>query len=159
MKVDYNWLKDFVEITAPPQEIASRLALSGTNIAGIENNPHGAVIDAEITSNRPDCLGMLGIGREISAIYRVPLKSVAPKPRESPSARSSDALSVKIDCPELCGRLRSSSYAPAPGHPQFEPMMEELRNLFVAHQTEGVVRMEYRTHVYTGMLQFDGMKA
>jgi len=105
MKVDYNWLKDFVEITAPPQEIASRLALSGTNIAGIENNSHGAVIDAEITSNRPDCLGMLGIGREISAIYRVPLKTVAPRPRESASARSSDALTVKIECPELCGRF------------------------------------------------------
>ena len=105
MKVDYNWLKDFVEITAPPQEIASRLALSGTNIAGIENYSHGAVIDAEITSNRPDCLGMLGIGREISAIYRVPLKTVAPRPRESASARSSDALTVKIECPELCGRF------------------------------------------------------
>jgi phenylalanyl-tRNA synthetase beta chain len=105
MKVDYNWLKDFVDITASPQEIASRLALSGTNIVGIENNSRGAVIDAEITSNRPDCLGMLGIGREISAIYRVPLKTVAPKPRESASAKSSDALTVKIECPELCGRF------------------------------------------------------
>jgi phenylalanyl-tRNA synthetase beta chain len=105
MKVVYNWLKEFVEVTASPQELASRLALSGTNIAGIENGAHGAVIDAEVTSNRPDCLGMLGIAREVGAIYRVPLKAVAPNPAESGSAEASDAISVKNDVPELCGRF------------------------------------------------------
>jgi phenylalanyl-tRNA synthetase beta chain len=105
MKVSYNWLKEFVAITASPEEIASRLALSGTNIASLENGPHGPVIDAEITSNRPDCLGMLGIAREVAAIYRLPLKQNAPKPAESASAKASDAVSVKIDVPELCGRF------------------------------------------------------
>jgi phenylalanyl-tRNA synthetase beta chain len=105
MKISYNWLKEFAGITAPPGEIASRLALSGTNIAGIENGPHGAVIDAEVSSNRPDCLGMLGIARELSAVYRLPLKTISPKPVESSSAKASDAVSVKIDAPELCGRF------------------------------------------------------
>jgi phenylalanyl-tRNA synthetase beta chain len=105
MKVAYNWLKEFVDVAASPQEVASRLALSGTNVAGIENNSHGAIIDAEVTSNRPDCLGMLGIARELSAIYRVPLKPVTPKPPETGSAKASDALSVRIDAPELCGRF------------------------------------------------------
>ena len=76
MKVAYNWLKEFVDVTASPDELASRIALSGTNIAGVEKGAHGAVIDAEITSNRPDCLGMLGIAREVAAIYRLPLKNV-----------------------------------------------------------------------------------
>jgi phenylalanyl-tRNA synthetase beta chain len=105
MKVGYSWLKEFVEVTVTPEEIASHLALAGTNIAGIENGPHGAVIDAEITSNRPDCLGMLGIAREVGAIYRLPIKNTAPKPAESGSAKASDALSVKIEVPELCGRF------------------------------------------------------
>jgi len=52
----------------------------------------------------------------------------------------------------LSGRLRSSSYAPSAEHPQFEPMMEELRRIFEAHQVDGKVRMEYRTRVYTGRL-------
>ena len=34
MKVVYNWLKEFVDISASAEEIASRLALSGTNVAG-----------------------------------------------------------------------------------------------------------------------------
>src|SRR5213082_3532730 len=104
MKVVYNWLKDFVDVTAPPQELASRLALSGTNIAGVEDGPHGAVIDAEVGSNRPDCLGHVGIAREVAAIYKLPLKPVSPKPKES-AAKASDAMKVEIQAPELCGRF------------------------------------------------------
>src|SRR5712691_13256778 len=104
MKVVYNWLKELVAVSATPQELASRLALSGTNIGGIENGPHGAVIDAEVSSNRPDCLGHYGIAREVGAIYRLPLKHVAPKPPEG-SAKAGDAVKVEIQAPELCGRF------------------------------------------------------
>ena len=105
MKVSYNWLKEFVDVTASPDEVASRLALSGTNVASVEKGPHGTVIDAEITSNRPDCLGMLGIAREVAAIYRLPLKAVAPKPKESATSKAQDAVTVKIEAPDLCGRF------------------------------------------------------
>jgi len=104
MKIVYNWLKDFVDVTSPPDELASRLALSGTNIGGIEKGPHGAVIDAEISSNRPDCLGHYGIAREVGAIYKLPLKPVSPKPKEA-AAKASDAVQVEIQSPELCGRF------------------------------------------------------
>jgi len=104
MKVVYNWLRDFVDVTAPPVEVASRLALSGTNIGSVETGPHGAVIDAEVGSNRPDCLGHHGIARELSAVYKLPLKPVLPKITES-TARASDAVKVEIQSPELCGRF------------------------------------------------------
>jgi len=104
MKVVYNWLKDFVDVTAPPEELASCLALSGTNIGGVENGPHGAVLDAEVGSNRPDCLGHYGIAREVAAIYKLPLKHVSPKPSES-AAKASEAIKVDIQAPELCGRF------------------------------------------------------
>src|SRR6202022_1203239 len=105
MKIVYNWLKDFVEVTATPDELASRLALSGTNIGGIERGPHGAVIDAEVSSNRPDCLGRYGIAREGGAVFQVPLKPVSPKPLESTAAKASDAVRVEIQTPDLCGRF------------------------------------------------------
>ncbi|HXY25419.1 MAG TPA: phenylalanine--tRNA ligase subunit beta [Candidatus Acidoferrum sp.] len=118
MKVVYNWLKDFVDVTAPPQELASRLALSGTNIGSVEAGPHGAVIDAEVSSNRPDCLGHYGIAREVAAIYRLPLKHAAPKPPES-ATKASDAVQVEIQAPELCGRftarvIRNVKIQPSP---------------------------------------------
>jgi phenylalanyl-tRNA synthetase beta chain len=105
MKVSYHWLKEFVDVTVGADELAARLALAGTNVASVEKGAHGAVIDAEVTSNRPDCLGMVGMAREVSAIYRLPLKMVTPKPSESSSAKASDAVSVKIAAPELCGRF------------------------------------------------------
>src|ERR1700747_1680898 len=105
MKVVYNWLKDFVGVTATGQELAARLALHGTNVASVESQPLGGVIDAEITSNRPDCLGVYGIAREVAAIYKLDLKRVAPKPAESSSAKASAAVSVRIEAPELCGRF------------------------------------------------------
>jgi len=120
MKVVYNWLKEFVEVPATAEELASRLALSGTNIGGVEKGVLGGVIDAEVTSNRPDCLGLLGIARELSAIYGKPLKSVSPKPAESAKTKASEAVSVKIEAPELCGRftarvIRGVKIQPSPG--------------------------------------------
>ena len=105
MKIVYNWLKEFVDVTATPQELASRLALSGTNIGSVENGSHGAVIDAEVGSNRPDCLGHLGIAREVAAVYRQPLVFTSPRPPESAAAKASDAVRVAIEAPELCGRF------------------------------------------------------
>jgi phenylalanyl-tRNA synthetase beta chain len=118
MKVVYNWLKDFVDVTATPPELASRLALSGTNIGGVENGPHGAVIDAEVSSNRPDCLAHYGIAREVAAIYKLPLKHVSAKPAEG-AAKASQAVSVEIKSPELCGRytarvIRGVKIQPSP---------------------------------------------
>jgi phenylalanyl-tRNA synthetase beta chain len=104
MKVVYNWLKEFVDAPANPEELASRLALTGTNVGGVENGKHGAVIDAEVTSNRPDCLGHLGIAREVAAIYRLPLKFAAPNPAATAGTRASD-VRVEIQAPELCGRF------------------------------------------------------
>jgi phenylalanyl-tRNA synthetase beta chain len=119
MKVSYNWLKEFVDVAASPEEVASRLALSGTNIASIETGPHGRVIDAEITSNRADCLGMFGIAREIGAIYRLPVKINSPQPAESAAARASGAVRVKIEAQDVCGRftarvIRAAKIQPSP---------------------------------------------
>jgi SAM-dependent methyltransferase len=65
----------------------------------------------------------------------------------------------EFDFDGLSGRLRSSSYAPPLGHPEFEPMMKELRKLFDIHHQRGVVRMEYRTRVYAGKLDYDRTSA
>jgi len=119
VKIVYDWLKEFVEVRATPDELASRLALSGTNIGGIEKGQHGAVIDVEVSSNRPDCLGHYGIAREVSAVYNLPPKPVSPKPKESGVAKTADAVRVEIQAPELCGRytarvLRGVKVQPSP---------------------------------------------
>jgi ubiquinone/menaquinone biosynthesis C-methylase UbiE len=57
-----------------------------------------------------------------------------------------------FDFEGLAGRVRSSSYMPAPGHSNFAPMMTELDRVFGAHQQDGSVRIEYLTRLYFGHL-------
>jgi SAM-dependent methyltransferase len=61
-----------------------------------------------------------------------------------------------LDSEGFRGRLRSSSFAPTKGHPNFAPMMAELERIFRAHENNGSVRMEYFTRVYFGQLRGDG---
>ena len=57
-----------------------------------------------------------------------------------------------FDFEGLRGRLLSSSYTPAPGHPDHEPMLTALRDLFDRHQQNGQVRFEYDTDLHLGPL-------
>ena len=118
MKILYNWLKEFVDLTATPEEVRTRLSLSGTAIEALEQTAAGPLLDAELTSNRADCLGHYGIAREAAALYRLALKPVQPRLRES-SEQVSAATRVQIDSPELCGRytarvLRGIKIGPSP---------------------------------------------
>ncbi len=104
MKVVYNWLKEFVDAKATATDVRARLSLSGTGIDAIDETAAGPVLDAEVTSNRPDCLGHYGIAREVAAIYRLPLKSIQPKLKEI-SEKATDAAHVDVEAPDLCGRF------------------------------------------------------
>ncbi|MEK6281326.1 MAG: class I SAM-dependent methyltransferase [Acidobacteriota bacterium] len=57
-----------------------------------------------------------------------------------------------FDFESLKGRVYSSSYAPEPGHPDFEPMLAKLEELFKVHNTDGIVTFEYATKIYYGRL-------
>lgn len=50
----------------------------------------------------------------------------------------------------LSGRLRSSSYSPPQGHPDYEPMMAELRRIFDRNARDGQVVIAYETEIYCG---------
>jgi SAM-dependent methyltransferase len=58
-----------------------------------------------------------------------------------------------LDFEGLQGRLLSSSYAPEPGHAQYEPIMAGLREVFERHQHAGTIVFPYRTLVYFGELK------
>jgi phenylalanyl-tRNA synthetase beta chain len=103
MKILYNWLKEFTEVTAPTAELRSRLSMTGVSIDSVEETPAGPVLDAEITINRPDLLAHLGVAREVATLYRLPLKSIQPKVKES-SEPAGKTVSVDVEAPDLCAR-------------------------------------------------------
>ena len=61
-------------------------------------------------------------------------------------------LRQQFDYEGTTGRLLSSSYAPLEGHPNYAPMMEELRRIFRVHARDDMVEFEYDTRVYFGHL-------
>jgi SAM-dependent methyltransferase len=57
-----------------------------------------------------------------------------------------------FDFDGLSGRVRSSSYTPEPDHPNFDPMMQQLKTVFDKHQKNGYVNFDYETKVFYGHL-------
>ena len=123
MRLLVSWVRDFVDVTASGEDIAEGLALRGFEVASVERRGDDAVIDFEITANRPDCLSVLGLAREVATLYDLPLAlpslaagaKVALKP--APFGES-DRLKVAIDAAELCPRYAASvadvSIGPSP---------------------------------------------
>jgi SAM-dependent methyltransferase len=62
------------------------------------------------------------------------------------------SLRQQFDYDGTAGRLLSSSYVPLEGHPNYAPMMEELRRIFRVHARDDMVEFEYDTRVYFGHL-------
>lgn len=60
--------------------------------------------------------------------------------------------SQSFDFEGLKGRLLSSSYAPPPGHPFHDPMLNKLKELFVMHASHGLVHFTYDTELYIGVI-------
>jgi SAM-dependent methyltransferase len=58
-----------------------------------------------------------------------------------------------FDFAGLQGRLLSSSYAPDPGQPAYEPMLAALAQLFSQYQQAGQVEFAYETSVYHAVLE------
>ncbi len=58
----------------------------------------------------------------------------------------------QFDFDGLRGRLESSSYAPRPGSPAYQPMISELRELFDLYEQDGRTAFEYETFLYFGRL-------
>ena len=76
------------------------------------------LVDFEITPNRPDCLSVIGLAREASVTFGVPLKVKAPE-AATRGGDINEELKVRIDSPELCYRyaaavVKNVRVAPSP---------------------------------------------
>ena len=118
MKISLNWLKEFVEVPVGPRELKRDLTNLGVNVESYAQAGDDWVLDAEVTTNRPDCLSHLGIAREIATCYRKPLKLPEPQVKDlgdPASAEISIATADETLCPRYCGRVfRNVKVGPSP---------------------------------------------
>ena len=117
MKVPYSWLREMVDVTASPAEVATAMGVRGFAVEGLEELPDGdTVLDFEVTANRPDCTSVRGLAREVATAYDLRLQDIAGLDPLNPGTR--EPFTVEIDRPDLCGRyvgaFATVSVAPSP---------------------------------------------
>lgn len=83
-------------------------------------------VEFEITSNRPDCLSVIGLAREASATFNVPLDVKTPE-FKGVEGNINDMLSVKIHNTDLCKRYMGAIVKNVKIGPSPRWMRERLR--------------------------------
>jgi len=118
MIVSFNWLKDYVALDVPAPELEERLMMAGLNHENTTPVGDDLAINVEVTSNRPDCLGHLGVAREAAVLFGRPLNIPKAAPPEGRAAVT-ELTAVALECPKLCPRytarvLRGVKVGPSP---------------------------------------------
>lgn len=128
MRLVVSWLRDFVDVTMPAEELGRLLSMRGFELGSVEpivssDSQPDAVIDLEITANRPDCLSVIGLAREAATALDLPLRQLS---RGAPSRLSLTALEVgdnervrvTLEEAELCPRYAAAvaqvTFGPSP---------------------------------------------
>src|SRR5438105_1001144 len=103
MKISWQWLKEFVDIDVSPQQLAADLTNVGVVVETVEPLEADFLFELDLTTNRPDCLSHVGVAREVSALYRKPLKPIDVRLEQSPSPVNAH-VTVEIESRRLCAR-------------------------------------------------------
>ncbi len=104
MKLSYEWLKDYVDVKASPEEVAQGLTMSGSEVEAVEEAGEDRVMDLEITSNRPDCLSITGLAREVAAVFDKKLKMPDFSIPEKGEKDETHRIGCTIEATDLCLR-------------------------------------------------------
>jgi phenylalanyl-tRNA synthetase beta chain len=141
MKILLSWLREFVDVPGTPEQIAATMSVRGFAVEGIEAQPQfteavgadgtvsrteaanaDAVIDFEVTANRPDCLSVAGIAREVATAYGLQVRrpvvggsSLALTSLKSVDQSDIDiAIEAKELCPRYAGAVADVKVGPSP---------------------------------------------
>jgi phenylalanyl-tRNA synthetase beta chain len=121
MQITYKWLKEYLDFPWQIDELTKKLTDTGLEVKAFEPNPLDSedwVIELEVTPNRPDCLSMYGIAREMAAATGFTLRE-PDTTFEEESTPVEQLASVSIEAPENCYRycgkvIRGIKIAPSP---------------------------------------------
>ncbi|MGZ5452647.1 MAG: phenylalanine--tRNA ligase subunit beta [Candidatus Aminicenantales bacterium] len=118
MKISQDWIREFVAVDLPRQELIDKLTMIGLVPETVEERDGDLILDLETYANRPDTLGHLGIAREIGAMLGRPLIE-----RDWPVTEMAEATADIADvqivaealCPRYCGLVvRGVAVGPSP---------------------------------------------
>ena len=104
MKVPKRWLETYCSPGLSPEDLCERITMGVAPIEGTEELPDGdLLLEIEVTNNRPDLTGVLGVAREVHALTGAPLETpdLDYPTDDRPVA---EAAAVEVEDPDLCPR-------------------------------------------------------
>lgn len=104
MRILLDWLRDYVDLALPVDELCHRLTMAGLESSLADN---GTVLDAEVTPNRPDWLSVLGVAWEVAALSGGSVRSPQIDYEED-SSHIEERVSIAIEDADLCHRYSAS---------------------------------------------------
>ena len=103
MKISLNWLKDYVEYNGTVAELEDIFMKAGLPVEETKQVGDDWMLDVEVTSNRGDCLGHIGLAREVAAVTGAELKMPSVDFTES-GKNVSDFISIENQNTGSCKR-------------------------------------------------------
>jgi len=105
MKLSLNWLKDYIDPKLSTNELVERLTMAGLEVEAVESVGIDTVLEIEVTPNRPDCLNILGLAREIGAITGRKVNAPPIKNHKPGPLKNLIHIENKKDCSRYIGTL------------------------------------------------------
>jgi phenylalanyl-tRNA synthetase beta chain len=105
MKLSLNWLKEYIDPKLSTDDLVERLTMAGLEVEAVESVGKDTVLELEITTNRPDCLSILGLAREIGAITGKTVKPPSIKKHKTTTLKNLVHIENKKDCSRYIGTL------------------------------------------------------
>jgi phenylalanyl-tRNA synthetase beta chain len=107
MLFSLRWLQELGPFEADADRIAEILTDRGLTVDSVDprSAPGDVVLDIDVPANRPDCLGHLGVARELAAALGVDLPSPAPAPEPGDVAPVGERVRVEIEDRSGCRRF------------------------------------------------------
>ncbi|MGB7325241.1 MAG: phenylalanine--tRNA ligase subunit beta [Rubripirellula sp.] len=138
MLVSLKWLSKYIDLPMSHEELALRLSLSGLNHEETTELGGDFIIDLEVTSNRGDCLGHLGVAREIGVLYG--LDVATPEPSLAAGSTKVDSLlSVKNQATDACPRYTARVIQGVKVGPSPAWLVEALQSVFWKRRLDGSI--------------------
>ena len=118
MLVSLDWLRSLCSFEQEAGEVSAGLTSRGLTVDAVTSFGSDTVLEIDVPANRPDCLGHLGVARELAAAFGADLAPRAP----APAGHGEDVgrtVKVEIADPDLCPRytarvVRGLSVGPSP---------------------------------------------
>jgi phenylalanyl-tRNA synthetase beta chain len=115
MKISANWIRDFVSPSVDDRKMADELTHSGIGVEGYYNEGADLCYEAEVTTNRVDAMNHYGVAREVSAIFDIDLKPLAPKVTETKGLTFPIEIADAQGCARYTARVvRGVKIGPSP---------------------------------------------